>query len=443
MRCLVLLGLALLASCAEPPETNPRQLIFISIDTLRADHLGSYGYPRATSPNIDALASRGALFENFFTVVPKTGPSMSTHFTGKYIQHHGVTENPRELASAQETLAELLPGRFRTGAFVANPVLQASRGYDAGFDDFELVESTPDVTDSALAWLEKRQDRSFFLWLHYLDPHGRYEPPAELAETFVGDDWYDPSKRVALNYEPEFENENYVLGAVPRYQRLGDRDEVDYYIAQYDAEILWIDRQIGRLMNYLKESGLDRRVTLVLTSDHGESLGEHDYYFEHGMLVNEGSVHIPMIVAGPGIEPRRIAGLAQSTDTLPTILTLLQELPPEEIDGIDLTPLIDGKTETGREFVYSCTPYPEYESFYEMYRTAEGKLVRAGDDTMRYFDLGTDPGELDDRLADLDGEQLVAWATALSAFGMRDGGADIPEMSDEVTERLRSLGYLD
>ena len=103
MRCLALLGLTLFASCAEPPETNPRQLIFISIDTLRADQLGTYGYPRATSPNIDALAARGALFENFFTVVPKTGPSMSTHFTGKYIQHHGVTENPRELGSAQET----------------------------------------------------------------------------------------------------------------------------------------------------------------------------------------------------------------------------------------------------------------------------------------------------------------------------------------------------
>lgn len=425
-----------------------RNLLFISIDTLRADHLGVYGYPRPTSPNIDRLAEQSVVFRNFFTTMPKTGPAMTTLFTGKYPQNHRVTRNTSRVRSKQLMLAEIVSPEFRTAAFVASPTLSAERGYAAGFDDFRLTEGdTVDLTDRALAWLEHNDERRFFLWLHYLDPHGPYLPPERLRETFVGDAFYDDSTRVALDYQPQPGlNPNYVLGAVPRYQRLEDHDVVDYYIAQYDAEILLVDEQIGRILSFLETRGLTGRTLIVLTSDHGESLGEHDYYFEHGMLVNEGSIAIPLIIHHPSLERRVVHGLVQNTDVLPMLLRQLGLDAPQGLDGMDLSDLLSGRSERSpRDYVYACTPYPhEYSTFVETIRTKTGKLVRSGQNDLLYYDLARDPAESENTVSALDPLVLRGLLAALDGFGRAPLPSEPPpRLPEDLAERLRSLGYVE
>jgi arylsulfatase A-like enzyme len=443
--CLAAAWLSL--RCVPPREARSLNLLFISIDTLRADHLGYHGYPRRTSPNIDRFAASNVVFHNFFATSPKTGPSMATFFTGKYVQNHGVTENPLPVPDEQRLLAELLPDEFSKAAIVANPTLAPVRGYAAGFDEFALVEGSSAVTNRALQWLAANEESRFFLWLHYLDPHGPYTPPERLREVFVGDAHYDESRRVPLDYTPQPGlNPNYVLGAVPRYQRLDDIDIVDYYVAQYDAEILFIDEQIGRILEHLEISGLDERTLVVLTSDHGESLGEHDYYFEHGLLVNEGSIHIPLIVSHPELEQHHsIEALTQNTDLLPTLLTQLEVAHPTGMDGLDLSEMLrsGARADLLRDYVYSCTPFPtEYPTFFETVRTRTDKLVRSADGRLWYHDLRRDPRETTNSISSLDPTTLEQWSRIFDGFGRRAVASDLPPtLPDELRERLESLGY--
>lgn len=429
-----------------PDDPLPRNLLFISIDTLRADHLGAYGYPRATSPRIDAFARDNLHFESFFTTMPKTGPSMTSFFTGRYPGNHGVTGNPMAVPESAAMLAEILPDRFRKIAVVGNPTLAPQRGYDAGFEAFVLSEGgTRRITDQALEWLDRLKGEPFFLWVHYLDPHGPYRPPAELSERFVGDSWYDASERVELDYElPPGRLVHDVRGALPRYQRLGSRDEVDYYVARYDAEILHVDTELGRLLDRVSKLGLDRETLIVITADHGESLGEHDYYFEHGMLLNEGSIRIPLILRVPGLPARRIRALAQNIDLLPTLLTQLGVAYHGAFDGIDLSPLLAGTPDAkSRDWIYASTPYPDrYETFYEIARTRAGKLVRSGKGDLVYYDLREDPEESRDRLGTLSPELRAGMVGLLANYGPRPlDSSPTPELSAEIRRRLEALGY--
>lgn len=428
-------------------DERPLNLLFVSIDTCRADHLSYYGYPRLTSPNIDRFAARSVVFRNAFTTVPKTGPAMVSFFTGKYAQNHGVTRNVLAIPDEQRMLAELLQEEFRTGAVVSNGTMSPARRYDAGFDDFRLVGFTWQVSEYGLRWLKRHGESRFFLWLHYLDPHGPYQPPRRQNEIFLGDELYDPSRRVPLDYSPTPGlNPNHVLGAVPAYQRLGSIDVVDYYVAQYDAEIRYVDEQLARVLHYLEASGLDERTMVVLTSDHGESLGEHDYYFEHGMLVNEGSIHVPLIISHPHLDqPQHVDALVQSIDVLPTLLSQLDLDHPEGMDGVDLSGLLRSGDGGGREFVYACSTFPnDYLTFFETIRTQRGKFVRSGDGRVRYYDLRADPGETADRLSSLDPLLRERWVGEFGAFGRSTVESDrMPELPDDLRRQLEKLGYVD
>jgi arylsulfatase A-like enzyme len=239
-------------------------------------------------------------------------------------------------------------------------------------------------------------------------------------------------------------NPNYVLGAVPLYQRQDDIDLVDYYVAQYDAEIRYVDEQLGRILDYLRDRELDGNTLIVLTSDHGESLGEHDYYFEHGMLVNEGSIRIPLVVVLPGeTRPTTVEALGQNTDLLPTLLDVLGLPAPSGIDGRGL-PGLRGVADE-REYIYSCTPFPEYREFRETLRTRTVKLIRSDDATLTLYDLREDPQETTNVAERLDPDLRRDWLAALDDFGRR--GASEPgsprALPQELTERLRALGYVD
>jgi arylsulfatase len=429
-------------------KTRSYNIILISIDALRADHLGCYGYYRNTSPNIDALAKDNILFKNFFTVVPKTGPSMTTFFTGKLIQNHGVVSNPLKRDPSIKNFAQLLPENYKKAAFISNASLSEERGYSDGFDEYILFKGSQEkMTPIVIKWLiENSENAKFFLWLHYIDPHGPYTPPAEFHEIFVNDQYYDISKKVALDYTPQKGfNENYVLGAVPKYQRLGDIDEVDYYIAQYDAEIKYTDSEVGKILDFLESKKLTKNTIIIITADHGESLGENHYYFEHGMLVNEGSIHIPLIISHPNVlKPLVINSLLQNTDFTPTILKEFALTYPTKIDGIDFSELYY-KRKTNyqiRDFIYSCTPH-EYINFFETIRTRTDKLIRKDEKVYSYYDIQNDKYETKDIFSEINKDIKKEKISMIENFGKYAvKSASKVKLPKEKLEILKSLGYI-
>jgi len=489
-------GLAgILASGCAPGILSGRSyrpnIVLITIDTLRADHLGCYGYHRNTSPNMDAFAENNILFENFFTVVPVTGPSTSSLFTGRHMLNHGVIYNWLKRDYSLKGLAEIIPEDYRKAGFTANRVLHRSRGYARGFGDF----LTPDTLSSGIEknhtrittygteWLGRLDQKDkFFLWLHYIDPHGPYIHAADFDGIFLNDEYYDPSKTAPLS-GPEVQGMHpvvdagddgcHVFGSIPRCaSRWSGTDEVDYYVAQYDAEIRFTDREIGKVLDFLDSKGLMEDTIVAISADHGESLGENDFYFQHSHLVNEGNIHIPLIVRHPEVKgPLLVRSLLQNTDLAPTILGELGlEFPreidgkPTQMDGIDFSETYKGRNPdlSLRPFVYSSTPMT-YGFLRETVRTFTGKMittcpieydpkhleavptVREEDKSFAFYDLEANPLDLDDVISDISDEKRAEFTGYMELMKKILSGtvqASDPGLSEKDKEHLRALGYL-
>src|SRR5258705_3933397 len=268
----LLIALNAAQAAAQTPEKSAPNVVLITIDTLRADHLGCYGYKQIKTPNIDAMAADGARFERAYTVVPVTLPSHTAMLTGTYPMLSGMHDfSANKLGPQQTTLASVLKqAGYVTGAVVASAVLDSRFGLNQGFDfyydhfDFSrLEESNLDemerpgnvVADQALDWLAKNSQKKFFLWMHLYDPHYPYHPP-----------------------EP--------------YGR-------EYADRPYAGEIAFADEQVGRLLRFLKDKGVYQNTVIVLSGDHGESLGEHGEK-THGFFIYNATMHVPLIIHLPG-----------------------------------------------------------------------------------------------------------------------------------------------
>ena len=287
----------MLATCGcRQPASEPApvskahpNVLLVTIDTLRADHLGSYGAANAMTPTLDALAKRGVQFETALSHVPLTGPSHSSILTGRTPPGHGFRNNGGYvLAPTLRTAAEdFKQGGYRTAAFVSAFPLDRRFGFDRGFDVYEdhlprgndprrtpYVERHADATtDAALRWLGAPSpgaaSNPWFMWVHYYDPHAPYEPPPDFAERFRN--------------------------------------------APYDGEIAFVDRELSRVLKAIEQRGeLDRTVVLV-TADHGESLGEHGEG-AHGLFLYDATIRVPWIMAGPGDRSRTRVADARTTD---------------------------------------------------------------------------------------------------------------------------------
>ena len=276
-----------------------RNLLVVTLDTLRADHVGSYGYAAARTPRLDALAARGLRFARAATVVPLTLPAHSSLFTGTFPGRHGVRDNGGYyLAEEQETLAEILrPRGYRAGGFISAFVLDSRWGIDQGFeryfDDFDLSRFEKqagmdaiqrpgnETVDEALRWLGAERERPFFLWVHLYDAHTPYAAPREYAALFP----------------------RTLAGA-------------------YDAEIAFADAQLGRLIDALDADGRLGRTVVAVLGDHGEMLGEHGEQ-THGFFVYDAAVRIPLVVAAPGVAPRVVKDQVRIVDVMPTLLELV------------------------------------------------------------------------------------------------------------------------
>ncbi|MBI4616854.1 MAG: sulfatase-like hydrolase/transferase [Planctomycetes bacterium] len=373
-------GWAWLRGCEGRPRPH---VLLVTVDTLRADRLGCYGYGAAATPVLDGLAREGVLFERCYAQAPVTRPSHATILTGLAPYAHGVRDNLfLALAPGVPTLAEVLSGEgYRTGAVVSAEPLVSASGLSRGFDDYDDDLPAPaegvrshfrerravETTDRALAWLARAGEGPFFLWVHYFDPHADYDPP----EPF----------------------------------RSGH---------PYDGEVAYVDRELGRLLARIEETGAAERAIVVFTADHGEGLGEHGEA-THAYFVHDSTLRVPLVIRAPGRLPagQRVEPPVGLVDLFSTILALAGVEERPDVEGRSLVPLARGEGgEGGGE-----RPPPVYGETYEplarfgwrplvTLREGPWKAVAGGPTERELYRTDQDPGELKDLLAGASPEDL-------------------------------------
>ena len=434
---------------------NPLNVVLITIDTLRADHLGAYGYRRPTSPRIDALARSGALFEHAYTFWPKTRGSFVMMMTGRRPSVNGYSKTHPILVDFNPTLSSVLKGAgYETTALVDNPNLAARHGYSKGFDryretweekalDSEMAR-TRAITAEAVAFLrERRSESPFLLWLHYVNPHAPYTPPPPHDTAFM-DAQASSSRRLPV--VPGFH------GGLPKQWAVKGQDRLGYYVAQYDGEIAAVDQEVGAVVDALASGRLAGETVVVLTSDHGESLGEHDYYFDHGEDLFEPSMAIPLIVVMPGAPAGvRSRALASTLDLVPTVLDLLKVSYPPDLAGVSLLAEAKGQASGAAARLFGQNERNLTATWDERYRLV-ATPSDAGEQTA-FYDRVADPGETRD-VSRGNPEVLRTARRELSLFQERgdrewartrpllEGKAGELPMSAEAREKLCALNYI-
>ncbi|MDP8235267.1 MAG: sulfatase [Candidatus Erginobacter occultus] len=431
-------------SRCRPAAPGPN-IILISIDTLRADRLGCYGYRFDTTPAMDRLASRSTVFRQAITPVPRTAPSVASILTGLYPHTHGVRSNWIPLPGEFPALAELLRNRgYRTAAIVGNYVLKRQySGFDRGFELFDdrmparelnrdiWEKSASDITASALRWLEENREEQFFLWLHYQDPHGPYIAPPEYGDFFARSE-EDP---IPADLVPAYQ-------LLPWIPEQNGQVDAEAYRASYDREIKYCDDAIGQLLGELTRLGLDDTV-IILVSDHGESLGEHEYFFEHGGFIYDPSSRVVLIVHLPGLAgPGEVDGQVSVLSIAPTLLELAGVPVPAEMAAPSLLPLLRGTKDRIEETIFI-----ERLNKLKAVRTSRWKYIRNLQNSREeLYDLKNDPGETQN-LSELNpgicremNRQLEAWMNPADRIPL----TEVREMMIDKEDRkaLRSLGYL-
>ncbi len=449
------LGVALLlcaTACRQPPL--PRLLLLITVDTLRADQLGAYGSRRGLTPELDALAAESVVFTAAYAPSALTLPSLSSLMTGRYPEELGILTNESSVPESAPTLASELGARgWRTGAVVGNFVLRRSAGLARGFDLFdddfpqhEVVRKRPeriaeDATRVTLAMLDDctiEADARCFIWVHYQDPHGPYDPPPGLRERFLEAERDAPGGKRQL----EVGTDHSGIGAIPAYQYMKGHRDVAFYRAGYLAEIAYLDAEVGRLIRALRDRGLFDEALIVFTADHGESLGEGGVWFAHGEHLTDDQVRVPLLVRRPGAGAQRREDVVSLLDVFPTLLALLEAVPVDP-DGVgrDLF-AVDAAEQASRPYLATL---------------GGSRTVRYGIIGDGYkFVISDREGVWDARLHPLGREDVdLSPAAPQVAASMRqqlravrsrmERGA--PEtrqaLSDADRDRLRALGYLE
>jgi arylsulfatase A-like enzyme len=471
--CLTLLLLVGLVACSGPsPELQPPSRVFlITVDTLRADHMGVYGYPRQTSPELDKLAAQGVTFTSAIAQWPKTGPSLASIFTGRYPKTTGLTHKAaQQIPDEYLTLPELFQSAgYSTLGVVSNAVLSAELGWNRGFDEFletwklggpvsdDPVEHRKWVTAAlvnqlAIPALERRADSErLFAWLHYSDPHAPYLLPEGSIDPFLGD---------AFDTQDEL-----IEPGLPPARAIGEERRVGSYVASYDANILVADFHIGAILDHLESLGLLEDALVIFTSDHGEGLGEHDELFEHGREPYNTTAHVPLFIAYPGVARagRDIGHPVELLDLYPTLRDLLQiGEGPEGLEGSSLLPFLgqEGTVDTQdlEPFRYAFSEAGGGQMLWRHYKSVQDgrwKLVfhpavdrndRKLPATLELFDLESDPLEVENLVGHHEEELDRLWK-ALSAWmeSTPESGRIEPDseaFSEETLNALRALGYL-
>ena len=395
-------------------------LVVVTLDTTRADHLGAYGAKDVDTPNIDRLAHEGVLFEQAMSSAPITLPAHASLFTGRFPPQHGVRDNGGFfLGPAETTLAELLKARgYRTGGFVGAYVLDGkwgiNQGFETYFDDFDLSKTKArslgniqrpgnEVVDRALPWLEEVKNERFFAWVHLYDPHLPYDPPEPYRSRYAG--------------------------------------------RPYRGEIAFADAQVGRIVEFLESRGLLERTVVAVLGDHGEGLGDHGEN-AHGFFIYQSVAHIPLVIHAPFAltRERRVVDPVRIVDVMPTALELLGEPVPPGLSGVSLVPLMTGASRDMGLEGYAEAMYPLHHygwSDLRALRSGRYKVIDAPRPEL--FDIDRDPNErsniYEDRRAV--GDKMIARLRRLDGEWTRSAAPQAAaDVDPEVRARLAALGYV-
>jgi arylsulfatase A-like enzyme len=437
--------------CIAPPPSGPNVLL-ISVDTLRADHLGAYGHTLPTSPVVDGrLAAKGVTFEDVLSQSPKTTPSHMTMLTSLYPCMHGVTmwedTGPGAVLSPRvRTLAEVLRNAgWKTAAFTAGGPMDASRGFDRGFDVYKHGSQLP----RAVKWLDANAGRGrFFLFFHTYEVHDPYAPGEKLRAEFVRDDagpLVEAVRKIRSGVGGWEQAHKLFWAAVDK----NDPGSVATLQRLYDAGIRGMDRgTLTQLLDALDRLGVADDTLVVFTSDHGEAFGEHGNFLHDDLYA--GTLHVPLILRWPGGLPagRRVPGRARLLDLAPTILDLLHLPAPPQTQGLSLAPLARGGTGPLPDVVPS-EHGPPLAPVTTSLRRDDHALLRTGE-TELLFDLDSDPGERQNVLSMQPAvgtamrDALATWRAACATLHARYGpiGAGVAP-APETVRQLRALGYVE
>jgi arylsulfatase A-like enzyme len=463
-------------------------VLLVTVDTLRSDHLGCYGSKTVHTPCIDRLAGQGVLFENTISPIPLTNPSHYSILTGRYPGNHGVVLNrPHDLASDVWTLPRILSkSGYKTAAFVSGFTLK--RDVSRFIDEFELYdddfsahwfipetcttsgfssvllrlaqsihllspvsgyERRADHTVSAARqWLRMNQGTPFFLWLHLFDPHSPYSPPAPY------------NKMYDIKYSGKAGGDFYGLPLRQRLEMTRNPKDLNHFKALYAGEVSYVDQQVGELLSEIDALHLTDRTLLILTADHGESLTEHNYYFDHSVCLYDVDLKVPLIFRFPNGENagKRFSRMAQLVDIFPSVLEYLGMTIPGKTDGLPLmrqvtasedlsqshpaiSAIFEGEIQGGKSLLSIRTPKHKYIRISPWYGD---RLIIPGQE--EFYDLIADPEEnrnLADSKPDLLDEYRSVAKTFWNAWFLtaRDT-ADKKRLSDQDIHKLHSLGYI-
>lgn len=408
-----------LAAFLQDVTSQKYNILLITIDTLRADRLNCYGFEDIKTPNIDALAESGTLFTNATAHVPLTLPSHTSILTGNFPSYHGVHDNGGfRVLKSQITLAETLSKNgFATAAFVGAFVLDSTWGLNQGFgtyyDNFDLSKeeriglgavqrNADEVYTNATQWLDRHRNERFFLWTHFYDPHTPYEPPKEYSELY-------PNR-------------------------------------PYIGEIAYTDSVVGKLLDYFDQHALREKTVILLTGDHGESLGEHRES-THAFFVYDATLSVPLILSAPQSELRgkKVLQQARSVDIMPTLLQMAGVSVPESVQGRSLLHLILDSSK--------LDPPPSYaECYYPQYHFGWSRLLSLRDERFKYidtpqpelYDLKKDPKELTNVYAEKKdiAQRMKLELRKVENLKAQEAVMEPGEIDDETHEKLAALGYV-
>ena len=452
---IVFLGDPVIASGSPRPEKQPN-IILITADALRADHLSCYGYQRKTSPNIDQFARKSVVFKNAIAPASWTLPALASLFTSLYPSYHGANAWNTRLLPSEETLPKILKKNgYTTVASVNSSFLFPAYGLSEGYDFYDYGQSRiEEQLQSVSRGLESMKGRKFFFYIHFLSPHATYRAPFPFCDAFGK---YDSSK---------LEPSNHMLQTLNDSGRLLSLSDRNYIISQYDGAVLYLDDIFKRLLDRIQQLGLYQNTLIIFSSDHGEQFQEHGG-LAHGRSLYQGEIHIPLIIKAPsgyGREGLRISTNVSAIDIPTTVLDLIKVRPPDSFQGRSLLPLLQGQPleetmafaelNNARLLAILKWGYKYLSEYSEDPLAPQKSSGISGQKSVirqELYDLKRDPGEAHNLAAsrpDLlnlfykEKETFMEFASRFRQTRFRDQDANRIMLDDSRREQLRALGYI-
>ncbi len=425
-----LLVAATSSSCG--PEPPPPNVVLISLDTLRADHVGTYGYPKDTTPNLDRFAAAGIVFLNNYAQAPNTAPSHTSILASLYPSVAGIWDHGEVLDPNVPMLAESFKeAGFATAAFVQLPSATYERGFDVytGLSHGASLRQKAEASfDSVREWVSQQTEQPFFLFLHTYAVHLPYSPTQELAKKF--DPHYEGPLRTNMR------------GSLIKRINAGELEiteaDLNHIIAMYDAEIAELDQDLGALLDWFQQNGLLENTVFAVISDHGEEFGEHGVVGQHTHSLYQELIHTPLILFGDGIPGGvRVELPTRNIDVAPTLLRLTGLETPAHYQGADLRPVWEGTERRPRVVLAEKKRYKVFiEGGFKYY--TNGQIYDLESDPLERANLIADRPELAQRFEEL----AAAWQAELDRLSLTIAQGGEIRLSPEEVRRLKALGYL-